>query len=340
MKIKNIVMVLLVAFILASCAPAVTVVPTETSVPTSTATKTPAPTSTPQPTATATEIPDSNAPPKGDWTKREKVNGKYVYYKEVEGRPYEWVVEDIKMINGETLRFTDWARPVTKGTKNGKLGDPMYLIPKDSHGWPGVTKNMLPMKVSVLEETEFSASIYANSVSGLTFEQKASSFPNLLLGDNMWFPFRKNNPKATVDDFMNLVDDGKYVIDISGLGSFKINGISSYDVIVLDKNTVIDGKPFFEHSQVIKWKGLWGEYFYSLVGMDADGNLIHIVASTKPFESLNRRQQSAMLLVPILDVLWDSDISAFATNGMDGDLKASERLYRGDNSVPFIAIEP
>lgn len=49
MKIKNILAVLLVAFILASCAPMVNVVPTETTIPTSTF--------TPAPTATATITP-------------------------------------------------------------------------------------------------------------------------------------------------------------------------------------------------------------------------------------------------------------------------------------------
>lgn len=51
MKIKNIITVLLIAFILASCAPAAKVVPTETAIPTSTFT--PAPTAT----ITATPIP-------------------------------------------------------------------------------------------------------------------------------------------------------------------------------------------------------------------------------------------------------------------------------------------
>jgi len=54
MKIKNIVTVLLVAFILASCAPTAKVVPTETAIPTSTFT--PIPTST----ATSTPIPTVN----------------------------------------------------------------------------------------------------------------------------------------------------------------------------------------------------------------------------------------------------------------------------------------
>jgi GH35 family endo-1,4-beta-xylanase len=54
MKIKNIIIVLLVAFIPASCAPAVTVIPTETIVPTSTFT--PAP-----PTVTSTPAPENIA---------------------------------------------------------------------------------------------------------------------------------------------------------------------------------------------------------------------------------------------------------------------------------------
>lgn len=56
MKSKNIITVLLIAFIMASCAPAVKVVPTETIVPTSTFTPIP-PTFTPVPSATPTETP-------------------------------------------------------------------------------------------------------------------------------------------------------------------------------------------------------------------------------------------------------------------------------------------
>src|SRR5688572_30271581 len=55
MKTKIIVAVLVVAFILASCAPAAKVVPTETAFPT--LTFTPSPTRTPSATATSTAIP-------------------------------------------------------------------------------------------------------------------------------------------------------------------------------------------------------------------------------------------------------------------------------------------
>ncbi len=59
MKIKNIVTVLLVAFILVSCAPAAKVVPTETTIPTSTFTPVPpTPTITLTPTITPTITPE------------------------------------------------------------------------------------------------------------------------------------------------------------------------------------------------------------------------------------------------------------------------------------------
>ncbi len=58
MKVKDIVTILLVTFILASCAPAVIVVPTETTIPTSTFTSTPVPLT---PTITPTPAPENIA---------------------------------------------------------------------------------------------------------------------------------------------------------------------------------------------------------------------------------------------------------------------------------------
>lgn len=128
MKTKNIIAVLLVTFILASCAPAEKFIPTETAIPTST------PTNTPTPTFTATSTPVSfieglNNVPKPDsifieqmvsenylkvmGVSREQVNIVYAEHTDNNGQPFVVMVDKA---TGIPMAFYDgiWRKATLK----------------------------------------------------------------------------------------------------------------------------------------------------------------------------------------------------------------------------------
>jgi hypothetical protein len=340
---KRVSLFLLVTMLATSCNSIAAPAATATSQPTATATFIPSPTLMPTLTPTATPDPMANAP-KGTTGVDKKGN----FIKEKDGRTYVWVEETFTMIGGEPVEMKDWFEARTIGTKNGKLGDPVYLIPREAT--PGIDRSIVPMYVYAQEgQPPFADNsvVYANDITPLTYDQKLLAFPNFLLADRLWKLYMKaNNIGASSGTlFLQEVNAGNYSLPLEGLPAWKPSPKVGYKVLVVGKNTLVDGLPVSsENPKVTKWKGVWGLYFYTIVAMDNDGNLVQIVASDKSLDTLDDKQIRIMFLVALLNVVTvpDFKIENFdhLADTQDRAIDVAGSFTWGDKSTPFIAIEP
>jgi hypothetical protein len=344
---KKISLILLLTMFLVSCSnvPNVTVTP-QVAV-TSKSTLTPSPTLTPTSTPTATPDPLAGAPEGA--TDVKTVNGEKIYLKvdKTTGRVSQWMDKELTLVGGEKLTLEpQWFDIASKESKNGRFGR-FYLLPAKGHGWPEITNNFLPMTVLIETKLKPPVNIFVNDMSGLPWQKLSLTFANDVMGNGFWTRYKKDiaNKNPTTSSFQQEFNKngGEFLID--NLGVFKVDQTHEYQVIIMDKDTIVDGKPISKSKIFQRFNAALGVQAYWAMALDADGNLIYVVAPINKLESLNDKQFRAMLLIPIATLTYGTDSSRIfgmaysGLLGMIADMAGSKFFEPEFKDLPFLAIE-